>query len=76
VTEEDLADSLRIARRELRLALERRDDETADMLERAIMDLERRRGQPPQRVLRLPELPRQRALLDVETESGDGPLVE
>jgi hypothetical protein len=38
--EQDIAASLRIARRELQLAVERHDDASAAILERAVIDLE------------------------------------
>lgn len=47
--EQGIEESLRIARREHQLAVERQDDTSAGMLERAIVDLEHRDPGPPQR---------------------------
>lgn len=74
VAEQDIEESLRIARREHQLAVERHDDTSAAMFERAIIDLENIEPDgDPRHVVRLPEafdLPRQRAA-DADTTESD-----
>ena len=83
MVDQDLEDSLRIARRELALALERHDDDSAAILERAIDDLEHGAGRDGagRDVVRLPDVagtpatasdvPRQRTADRVTSESDE-----
>lgn len=71
MAEQDVADSLRIARRELQLAVERHDEETVEMLERAIIDLERHGRAQAKTVVELPAVPRPRDARPATSESDE-----